>query len=71
MSDQVWVQCQNCGKLHQVKNKYASLSDDDLYTEPIWCPKCRGGTKHLIVGENKEDFYVFGNNNLDERNFIY
>ena len=71
MKDQVWVQCQTCGKLHQVKRKHTSLSDDDLYTEPIWCPRCRDSIKHLMIGENEEDIYIFGNNNLDERIFIY
>jgi NAD-dependent SIR2 family protein deacetylase len=70
MGDKVWVQCQ-CGNLHQVKNKDASISDDDLYTNPIWCPKCRGGTKHLLIGEHREDVYWFGDNILDERFYNY
>ena len=64
-----WGQCQVCGHLHKVKD--TSISDDDLYTNPIWCPRCRDGTKHLLIGEHKEDVYIFGNNNLDERYFIY
>ena len=71
MGDKVFVQCQVCGKVHQVKSKDASISDDDLYTEPLWCPRCRGGTKHLLIGENKEDCYIYGDNSLDERYFIY
>lgn len=70
MGDKVFVQCQCCGKVHQVKSKDASISDDDLYTNPIYCPRCRGGTKHLVIGD-REDIYIYGNNNLDERYFIY
>ena len=69
MGKTVWVQCQQCGKLHKVKSKNSSLSDDDLYTIPIWCPTCRDGTKHLIIGEYENDVYLYGNNNLDERYF--
>lgn len=71
MGDKVYVQCSRCGKLHRVDSKDASISDDDLYTEPIFCPKCRDGTKHLLIGEYREDVYWLGNSNLDERYFIY
>ena len=71
MGDKVWVQCARCGNLHRVKKKDASISDDDLYTELIYCTKCRDGTKHLVIGEHKEDVYWLGDNNLDERYFIY
>ena len=70
MGDKVWVQCK-CGNLHQVKSGDALISDDDLYTEPIWCSKCRDGTKHLLIGENPEDIYLMGDTFLDERYFIY
>lgn len=67
MGDKAWVQCSRCGHLHRVKNKDASISDDDLYTEPIYCQKCRDGTKHLLIGGHKDDVYLFGDNTLDER----
>lgn len=67
MGDAVWVQCQNCGKLHRVKSKDASISNDGLYTEPIWCPKCRDGTKHLNCGEDETEIYYYYNANLDSR----
>lgn len=66
-----WVQCSACGHLHKVKSKNASISNDDLYTNPVWCPKCRDGTKHLLIGDNKEDVYWLGDNLLDERYYIY
>ena len=71
MGDKVWTQCTRCGGLHQIKSKDASISDDDLYTEPLWCPRCRGRTKHLLIGEYKDDRYIYGDNGLDERYFIY
>ena len=71
MGDKVWVQCARCGTLHQVKSKDASISDDDLYTEPIFCPKCRDDTKHLLIGEHKEDIYLYGDATLDERYYNY
>lgn len=69
MGDGSYVQCTQCGHLHKVKK--VSMSDDDLYTEPIWCVKCRDGTKHLFIGENQEDVYLYGDINLDERYYIY
>ena len=71
MGDKVWVQCQVCGHLSQVTSKNASVSEDDLYTNPIWCSSCRDGTKHLRIGANKEDVYWLGNNLLDERFYDY
>lgn len=71
MGDMVWVQCSKCGHLHRVKSKDASISDDDLYTEPIFCPKCRDSTKHLLIGEHRDDVYLMGDCSLDERYFIY
>jgi NAD-dependent SIR2 family protein deacetylase len=71
MGDAVWVQCSRCGNLTRVKSKDASISDDDLYTEPIYCPRCRDGTKHLVIGEHKEDIVLYGDGFLDERYFIY
>ena len=67
MREGVWVQCTECGELHKVKSKDASISDDDLYTEPIFCPRCRDGTKHLWCGEDETDVYIYYNANLDSR----
>jgi hypothetical protein len=71
MGDKVWVQCAICGKLYEIKSKDVSISDDDLYTEPIFCSRCRDGTKHLLIGEHKEDVYLFGDITLDDRYYKY
>ena len=71
MGDKVWVQCAKCGNLVQVKSKDASISDDDLYTEPLWCHRCRDECKHLLIGEHKDSVYLVGDCSLDERYFIY
>lgn len=71
MGDEVWVECCRCGHLHMVKGRYASVSDDDLYTKPLWCEKCKDVTKHLLIGENREDYYLNGDTTLDSRYFIY
>ena len=70
MGDKVWVQCK-CGNLHQVNSKDASISDDDLYTKPIYCHRCRDECKHLLIGEYKDNVYLCGDNTLDERFYNY
>jgi hypothetical protein len=71
MVDRVWVQCSRCGSLHQVKSGDASISDDDLYTKPLWCHRCRDECKHLLIGEYREDVYWLGDSTLDERFYNY
>ena len=70
MGEKIWVQCSRCGNLHQVKSKDASISDDCLYTEPLFCSRCRDGTKHLVIGERRDGVYESGDTFLDERYFI-
>ena len=68
MGDAVYVECQNCGKLHRVKE--VKMSEDELYVK-LHCPRCRGDSNHLFIGKYKDDVYTNGNTNLDERFFIY
>lgn len=67
MKNVVWVQCARCGKTHRVENIEASISEDDLYTKLIFCPKCRDETKHLWCGENQEDIYIYYDVTLDSK----
>lgn len=68
MKDAVYVQCQQCGYLHKVETK--DTSEDDLYIK-LCCPRCRDGTKHLLIGEHREDVYWYGDITLDERYYNY
>lgn len=68
MGDMAYVQCQVCGKLHRANVKYSS--EDDLYIQ-LYCPRCRDGTNHLLIGEHADDVYIYGNANLDERFYNY
>lgn len=68
MGDAVWVQCQHCGKLY--KTKEVKISEDDLFVE-LHCPRCRDGTNHLLIGSYKDEVYIYGNANLDERFYKY
>ena len=69
MKEEGWVQCARCGHLH--KATIHNLSDEDLYIESVHCGRCRDETKHLWIGPNKEDIYLYGDITLDERYFIY
>ena len=66
MGDKIYIQCQTCGKLHQIKSKDVSIPGDDLYIE-VFCPKCRSETKHLWCGEDETEIYIYYNANLDPR----
>ena len=68
MGDAVYVQCQQCGKLHRVKE--VKMSEDDLYTK-LHCPRCRGDSNHLFIGTYQDDVYLYGNENLDDRYYKY
>lgn len=68
MREENWMQCQVCGQLHKVKMK--DTSDEDVFIE-LYCPRCRDETSHILIGKYREDVYLYGNMNLDERYFIY
>ena len=70
MGDKVWMQCQECGHLHRVREKDTSSDEDDLY-KYMHCPRCRDDTKHLWCGINQEDVYFYGNANVDSRYYQY
>lgn len=62
-----YVQCQECGNVHKIKMNF-DINKLHIRTR---CPRCRGGTKHLWVGDNPEDVYLYGNPILDERFYQY
>jgi hypothetical protein len=69
MGDMVCVQCTRCGTLHWVKSHNVSISDDDLYTKPMWCGLCRDERKHIWCGADETDIYINYDANLDRRYF--
>ena len=71
MDEKVWIQCNTCGHLHRVKDNVVFVSEDDLYTKPIFCCQCRDETKHLVIGEYRDMVYQNGDCFLDDRYFIY
>lgn len=61
-----YLQCCGCGKVHIVKRKYDS---DEVYIDSA-CPKC-GHERALILGEDRENIYVYYDPINDDRYFIY
>lgn len=68
MDQKHYFQCQQCGAIHCVIESYDL--NEDIY-EKFWCEKCKRISSHLWVGNEPEDKYLYGNNYLDERYFIY
>lgn len=59
-------QCIKCGKIHSVNiNKVFDLCDDIYYA--VYCSTCGGVEKHLDVGEDKSDRYLYYDPVLDSR----
>lgn len=67
MGEKSYYQCRSCGLIHREKMRF---NINDLYVN-IMCPKCREQTSHLWVGTNPEDKYLYADNTLDARYFIY
>lgn len=57
-------QCQICGALQWSKEPFNI--EDDLYIKKK-CKHCGKETKHLWVGENPEDQYIYKDITLDKR----
>lgn len=68
MRREVWVQCQNCGKLHKKQIQYNI--EEDFYIK-AYCPGCRDDTTHLICSEDEGDIYHLYNLNTDPRYYNY
>lgn len=61
--DREYVQCQECGCVHQVDIQFKT---EELFVR-LWCPKCRDGTTHLLCGDKEEDLYATYNLNIDPK----
>ena len=59
-------QCIECGNIHHAcTDKVIDLCDNVYYATV--CPHCRDVTKHLWVGEDDADKYLWVDTVLDER----
>ena len=59
-------QCINCGKIHSVNTNKVFDLDDDIYYA-TYCPCCREVVKHLDVGADESDKYLYYDPVLDSR----
>ena len=59
-------QCVNCGHIHHVQADNVIDLGDDLYYA-TYCPECRDVVKHLWVGDNEVDKYMYMDIDLDQR----
>lgn len=67
MKGKVWLQCQECGRLHK---KEVQNNIEDIYIE-VQCPKCRNTTTHLVCSEDESEIYNLYNLNIDPRYYNY
>lgn len=61
-----FIQCQTCGRIYRIPQ---AIPIEKLYVLTN-CPDC-GVTTGLNLGDNKEDVYLYMNNNLDSRYYNY
>jgi len=67
MGDKNSFQCQACGYIHKNQTPH---DIEELYTSMI-CPRCRGETLHLWVGNSPDDLYMLYNPVADSRFYKY
>lgn len=60
--ENVWIQCQCCGKIYQVEEKVPI----DISIIKMKCPNC-GKYTGLNLGNDIEDLYIYMNPNCDTR----
>ena len=62
--DKEIFQCNCCGNIHKVSEKYKPRGDN-IYRS-LWCDKCKTYTKQLYCGDNPDDLYWLYNVNVDQ-----
>ena len=63
--DKEIFQCNCCGSIHKVNEKYKPRGDDIYMT--LWCQKCREYTRQLYCGDDESEIYALYDANLDSR----
>ena len=62
-----WIQCQQCGDIYWIEEE---VPIDKLYVASV-CPRCGDYGNGLNCGDNKDDLYLYMNENLDPRYYMY
>lgn len=60
-----YFHCQQCGKMHQISDKYKP-KEDNIYVE-LWCDKCKEYVQMLDCGDDINAIYEVYNLNVDPR----
>ena len=63
----VQFQCMNCGYLHWIKDP-PNIDEDELYVE-LRCVHCKQTGKHLWVGTEPGEEYIYYDLTKDNRYF--
>lgn len=58
-------QCQQCGKIHQIDDKYKPKGDNIYIT--LWCDKCKEYVQMLDCGTDVDALYETYNLNVDPK----
>ena len=62
-----YFQCCGCGAVHSIDYPY---KESDLYNT-FWCEECEKDSRHLWVGNDICDKYLYYDVTMDERYFLY
>lgn len=65
-SNEALYQCSECGHIHRAHIGKVIDLDNDLYYA-TYCQKCKKIEKHLWVGEDESEKYIYMDMILDER----
>ena len=63
--DAHYFQCQICGEIHQVDDKYKP-KEGEIYSS-LWCNRCGKTVLQLYCGTDENDIYILYNLNVDSR----
>jgi hypothetical protein len=62
-----YFQCTKCGAIHYIEYPYKA---EELYSS-LWCEECEKDSRHLWVGNDICDKYLYYDITMDERYFLY
>ena len=66
-AETTFVQCMCCGSINE-SYRYISFKKD--YVD-LFCNHCDGYTRHLNLGQNEDDKYLYMDINMDQRYYRY